>query len=279
MVERAIYRMLRSDASVGSDRLYDMDRQPDEIPGPLFHYTTTSGLTGIVQTKQLWATSIQYMNDASELTLAMQTVVRLLRAAGVREYDEDLLQKFLVSDPDMIFPVTVCAVCFSTEGDLLSQWRAYSASGAGYALEFRGPELAEAAQRKGWQLARCRYTAQEHEELLAPLVKMMLIPESGRGTTESFWSSFLQIAALIKHPGFREEREWRLVSGKIQMRELRFRAGPSMVIPFEPLDLVGLERVRVGPHRHQDLAVAAASAYLVRDAVVDASAIPYRSLL
>ena len=39
-------------------------------PEWLFHYTTLSGTTGILQSKSLWLTKIQYLNDTSELTLA-----------------------------------------------------------------------------------------------------------------------------------------------------------------------------------------------------------------
>jgi hypothetical protein len=42
----------------------------------LFHYTTESGLYGILRSQQLWATHYAYMNDSEELrrakTLAAQ---------------------------------------------------------------------------------------------------------------------------------------------------------------------------------------------------------------
>ncbi len=40
-------------------------------PSQLFHYTDQSGLLGIIKSGQLWATKIQYMNDTTELALAI----------------------------------------------------------------------------------------------------------------------------------------------------------------------------------------------------------------
>lgn len=44
----------------------------------IFHYTSQSGLIGIVTTKSLWATSIHHLNDATEFGYArtlMKTAV------------------------------------------------------------------------------------------------------------------------------------------------------------------------------------------------------------
>src|SRR5947209_2490740 len=45
----------------------------DHIPNPevsdygLFHYTTSEGLRGIIETNCIWATAATYLNDASEI--------------------------------------------------------------------------------------------------------------------------------------------------------------------------------------------------------------------
>jgi hypothetical protein len=40
-------------------------------PAVLYHYTGQVGILGIVKTAELWATKIQYMNDATEFGLAL----------------------------------------------------------------------------------------------------------------------------------------------------------------------------------------------------------------
>jgi hypothetical protein len=263
-----------------------MHQQGQLVPDLLFHYTTATGLMGIVEKNQLWATSLEYMNDASELTLAIEKVVPLLRARGLEGLANNITPGLMALDPDYLQRITVCAVCFSTEGDLLSQWRAYGASGSGYALGFRGPQLAQVAQRKGWQLAKCLYKDDEHEQALSALVdKAIQQVESGAGfvnALQQFWTWLLQAAVLIKHKGFREEQEWRLVSVKIGMRDMRYRVGQSMLIPYETMDFDKelLSVLRVGPQRHQNLAVAALREYMSCKAhdLVEGSVIPFRTL-
>ena len=39
-----------------------------DIPhGTLYHYTTFTGLLGIVRSRSLWASDVRYMNDSAEL--------------------------------------------------------------------------------------------------------------------------------------------------------------------------------------------------------------------
>jgi hypothetical protein len=40
-------------------------------PQSLYHYTDQGGLLGIIENKELWATKVQYMNDATEFGRAV----------------------------------------------------------------------------------------------------------------------------------------------------------------------------------------------------------------
>lgn len=44
----------------------------------LYHYTTQKGIIGILGSKQLWATSILFMNDAKELLYALNITKRII---------------------------------------------------------------------------------------------------------------------------------------------------------------------------------------------------------
>jgi hypothetical protein len=59
-------------------------------PDLLFHYTTSQGLLGIVQTNNLWATNISYMNDTSELTLACRMTREILDERVSSEDSEEV---------------------------------------------------------------------------------------------------------------------------------------------------------------------------------------------
>jgi hypothetical protein len=42
---------------------------PDSIP-PLYHYTSTSGLLGMLKAKSIWFTQFSFSNDTAESTYA-----------------------------------------------------------------------------------------------------------------------------------------------------------------------------------------------------------------
>src|SRR5215472_4859066 len=52
----------------------------NESPPPevLYHYTGQDGLLSIINTAELWATKIQYMNDATEFNIALSMARQIL---------------------------------------------------------------------------------------------------------------------------------------------------------------------------------------------------------
>ena len=44
------------------------------IPDVLYHYTTQAGLLGIIQSKQIWATSVLFLNDTTEINYAIKLI-------------------------------------------------------------------------------------------------------------------------------------------------------------------------------------------------------------
>lgn len=67
---------------------------------------------------------------------------------------------------------------------------------------------------------------------------------------EEIEADLLLVAALLKHPAFREEQEWRLVSPVITNyveAPIEYREGPSMLVPFMNFQLPD------GPDRRLDI--------------------------
>ena len=110
--------------------------------------------------------------------------------------------------------------CFCAVPDLLSQWRAYGRSGAGYCIAFDWEELARAGSCIGFELIRAIYDKSDQERIVATFMA------SAKAVYEeipwdsvsdgSYWNVVLgtitKLALCFKHPSFSEEREWRLVS-------------------------------------------------------------------
>lgn len=278
-----------------------MTAEPIRHPSPatLFHYTSSSGLNGILCSKSLWATSLQFVNDTAELQAAIDLTKAMLLeraetvdeprvAKRLREISNGLSNHLLHRDPDFDCPVTVCAVSFSEHHDLLSQWRAYGGEG-GYSLGFEfeslegeGSQLCEPGR---WRLVKCVYDLQQQRALIAPIVEWTHEQlEAEVNLPPQLWARLLAIAPQIKHEGFEEEKEWRLVSDKVALHDLKTRSEGPLLKPFQAIRFQGgwvpISQVTVGPQRHQELARLGAAAALGESgslSTVEISRIPFRA--
>lgn len=93
------------------------------------------------------------------------------------------------------------------------------------------------------------------------------------------------LAPLFKHPGFREESEWRIVATEPVGIPLRFRAGPSYLCPYVEANILQekstLQRLIIGPNPNQNRARSSVEMLLSSegfDAVeVTSSSLPYNN--
>jgi hypothetical protein len=167
-------RRERSNFESGGDPVLEDDPQIPEIKDAkstrtrddnfsLFHYTTASGLIGIIQSKTLWATHAKFLNDTAEcqllsalLTPQVETefldiVPRLTDVGAFRPEIMQTLGSQLTTEAERVTsailetiervsPIHVTSFCrhqvAAPECDhgLLSQWRGYAAGG--FAIEF-----------------------------------------------------------------------------------------------------------------------------------------------
>ncbi len=266
----------------------------------LFHYTSQEGLLGILRTKTLRASSIQYMNDAAEFSYALEVVRSTLDNA--LKYERGPFNDFygtVLDKLQTIRHISVFAFSLSEEGDLLSQWRGYCPNGIGYSVGFEHNDLAESMQRQGFRLIKCVYGPSQHQKIINEIGERAIDRLGGTfgspdrparlaETAQVFVDGLVQIGPAMKHPSFREEREWRLVSSPIQATHpnVRFRPGKSMIIPYYEFELdkangqVSLSKIYVGPNPHMYLSIRsvvdALNASGVRWGSVIRSSLPYR---
>ncbi len=210
------------------------------LPELLYHYTTQEGLLGILEKDCIWATHYRYLNDASE----GQIVSKLLNDEltnrncdecdeGVRSQGETIISEITSQD--------VYATSFSEEGNLLSQWRAYSGNSGGYSIGF-SPNYLEAIGKHFFKnitgphylpdnpLIQCQYFEDDVERQLKEKIQKAVdsyIAEAERKHTLPFteqigrntpagiarrhFRDFSRECAITKDNAFHEEREWRLV--------------------------------------------------------------------
>lgn len=270
----------------------------------LYHYTSISGLMGMVADRAVWAGHAYYLNDTKEIVHAVDGITQKLKQyidplGGDDEFVEQLLEwlKSFRHNPYHIFVFSL-----SEERSLLSQWRSYTPHGKGVSLGFSAETLNHLLTRQGFRLAKCLYSRDEQDQLLSSFMEMLFASfhqvgvlarnknahptQSYHDFLEGFRGDFLQVLAIVKDEAFREEREWRILSpyyANYTGSEVQFRPGASMIMPYTVLDLPKVGRlfaeVILGPSRDVSLSMAALATYLTNKKVCNMtfnSQIPYR---
>jgi hypothetical protein len=252
---------------------------------------------GILNSKKLCVSSILHLNDAAEynytLGLAQEYLDSRLR------YERGPWNEFYgtaLEGLGLLRKMTLFVGSFSENGDSLSQWRAYAQNGIGFSLGFEYERLQTLADAQEFRLVRCNYSKEAHEEVIhelagdtGPQIKGAEIEDAGVAV-QRFYGALVKLAAVLKHPSFAEEREWRLVSapGSLDLRiPVMFRHGKSMIVPYREFNLVGAEGrmhvadLCVGPAPHMELAKFSVERLLsasgVEHNVMRSSVVPYRS--
>ena len=138
-----------------------------EPQGTLYHYTSLSGLLGILSSGELRASDVRYMNDSAELRHTLDLVTSHVTRRIVAGTDSpDLLDQFLAWLSHRIVGGSLLfGASFRENGNLLSQWRGYSGHGKGVSLGFNPRWLLHCAEHlvhfpirtyRGRPAAHCR---------------------------------------------------------------------------------------------------------------------------
>jgi hypothetical protein len=242
-------------------------------PDNIYHYTTQAGLTGIIERKELWATKIHYMNDSTEFSVVFQMAEDVLKNEESNAPDlsrRKQLANLMRTCSRASRDVNVCVVCFCKERDILSQWRAYSGGSYGYSIGFETDKLKNLTSISNFILGSCIYDKANQERIVKEICDRYLegsITDTGALISE-FTESLIELGAFFKDVSFSEEAEWRLVSKPMNARELHFRPGKSMIVPYCKLGLHDgsvIEGVTVGPCPHMQLSVNAVSSFLLKE--------------
>jgi hypothetical protein len=267
--------------------------QEEATPAVLYHYTDQAGLLGIIGTGELWATKVQYMNDATEFTrvveLASKEIQRRIdNAKGIRDFELELLT-FQLKNIHRITNINIFCVSFCRDPDLLSQWRGYSGQGSGYAIGFSAPGLLELTHRNSCRLGRCIYDEGAQVEIIRDLIDQAVHQADRLYRTSEDYTSYMinftlasalenaliKLGSFFKDAAFVEENEWRLVTDVRFYGEevLGFRTGKSMPIPYYRLNIRNVSwknkivQVTIGPCPHPELTRDAVIGLLVGNSV------------
>jgi hypothetical protein len=231
------------------------------------------------------------------------------------------MYRSLMAATDNISPLFVLSFCRHDENTetfkdgLLSQWRAYAGSG-GFAIEFDEQQLDDLLRVEQndyayvlWKSDDVRYKnyeqvfkAEIYKGVTGEMIRTIfedggidVSKVTGRKNIDEIVPKLLETAPFLKHSGFHEEREYRVVAACLRKNKkppeetraikiIKTRLRNDLIIPYiELFELTGLDRaiksIIVGPHPDQDRQAAAVEMALETEEInvpIRLSAIPYR---
>jgi hypothetical protein len=212
---------------------------------------------GILNSDSIWASGAQHMNDWMEVVygydLMMGTLRKVVGADDLPPRSQQVFAEVLraMELPDSPF-VDAYFAAFCEKGNLLSQWRAYAGT-QGFAVEVDPLvvdgelTLTTKAPARNLRLAKVEYDPERQKrgfrEVLDELIETI---ESQCGSSDQLLgtlSEFVRVvlsswAATVKHPGFEEEQEWRVVFQPMITAEEKYHSTEAFVIRVEDYALV-----------------------------------------
>lgn len=199
----------------------------------LAHYTSIGALEAILRNNEFWFSNPLYMNDLEEVRFGINEGVNAFlsssaledacgtkeRAALLRHNFSFCHQKF---DSEHVIDTYVFCLSEHDPADhdgMLSMWRGYAANGNGAAIVFDTGKLSPRDDTP-LIIARVDYASTdarrqwiaEKIDILARSLRSTGIPDDKLYVPAfAFFERLKTFALFTKHPGFREEREWRAV--------------------------------------------------------------------
>ncbi len=284
----------------------------NEVRQPLYHYTSMAGLVGMLQTQQMWLTSVFHLNDPSELAYGINVALEALAAASDNAPPE--VQRFCVRAKRILlksgrefFGWFVGSM--SAAPNDLGQWRAYADNGRGVAIGL-APSLFKIERDsrdlpllEKFQVARVNYRRTTLEDRIRVAVEgavaafakaktLLANTEAeeafGREMATHIATPLFMAAISTKDPAFALEREFRIVLVNDYAKlvpHLLFRTRGSSLVPYISISMdlatpSAITSITVGPAA-DDVAVNAVETLLRRyglsSSLVSKSEIAYRA--
>lgn len=249
------------------------------------------GLLGIINSKSIWASHSDYLNDSSEYRHALDFAKSY--AINTFTYDDYLsgFSKVLVKALRNMNDSDIFISSFSEVPDLLSQWRGYCPKGEGICVGFRKEILEEFCKDEKLIFEKCIYSHKEQQDKILLLMDKTLgkFPKpiltrkeyeklstqkqvefemesyqnltEGQGKIKSdkalkkLCNSLEEMAPYMKNEAFEEEAEWRIIA-KNPNDQLSFRPSKSHLIPYIILPILKysnevISEIIIGPNANE----------------------------
>ncbi|MBU3221028.1 DUF2971 domain-containing protein [Clostridium algidicarnis] len=184
-----------------------------------YHYCSVDVLLSILKNDELRLSDIEKSNDYTERKWMMSKIkeefINIASKNNVIEEKEKLIKVFCRLGNDFEILANIYATCFSKDGDLLSQWRAYAQDGSGVAIGFSAELLKKVNDFKyGIKFLPIIYNSEkqkEYKEIQAKkILDLFLQGDDLFHAMSEVFTNDLENLCCYKNPAFYEEKEWRL---------------------------------------------------------------------
>ena len=261
------------------DKIFDLN----DFNGNVYHYTSTSAVKSILESKSLWMTDYSYLSDASEIEHGLGIYVSLLEKYKGNTFIDYIFSTDYQKSLTTLFPLCLYRTfvfSFSKEKDSKSQWAEYGDSNEGLALGFCLKKVFDKIFGKEYQIVMKEYTTYSERillskviyddklksELLETYIKDVLeLCESGNSEmyvkifSEMFYT-VMKILPYFKSRTFSNEDEYRLVlqfpnrllnKTISELKGISYTVKNKKIVPYFKLELSDIENIiseiNIGP--------------------------------
>ena len=250
---------------------------PNEI---LYHYTKIDTLRKILETKKLRGTHYSQLNDWKEIQIGIELLTQALNLWR-NSITPDKFDEISQMIADFKSKKEKCySTSFSTKDDLLSQWRAYTDNHkGGVAIGFYSIDLRNLKSDQ-CSLLPCSYTTKDGSlKIPSSIFKIESLNPKGTRIIDTGLPELIQIMTSIKHYGYFEEQEWRLVS-VLKEKSKENTINRKRYIEYD-IDKSMIKEIIISPHGdqeqiHSEIINLKSEGLVHADCDIKLSSIPYR---
>jgi hypothetical protein len=221
----------------------------DFMPSTVYHYTSAAAFAGILNDTAIRATNFAFLNDPSEVQYGRDLILSLLYkkrtelAPNKQNFIDTIVEQL---KHEMLAEVYVS--CFSSQGDDLSQWRAYGSASERYSLGFDSEVLESIGSADTvTSFARVLYDvskqvprAQFYIDRSLQFLEKNEIEEENWPTVAAVTAELLaRVIPELKNSAYAHEQEWRLIRWHPPSNdaELGFDTSRGVVRPYAKIAL------------------------------------------
>lgn len=180
----------------------------------VYHYCSVETFLSIIQNKCLWLCNIEKSNDSAERKYyekaLIETVNELLTSRLSKQKKEKLDGVLDYLENGLREPLRIHSCSFSSDGDMLSQWRGYADDSTGVAIGFWEPFLIKYGREDSYK--KISYNPKQMKRHCKKTILDKLEITHDYPTTHfdiGLLDEMLRDAAFYKSPAFEQECESR----------------------------------------------------------------------